>query len=196
MSVYGDGCLYTCRACRGTHAYVDEGDGLCNGCSGRGKIAALEGELARWQRDKARDYANAYREQFVTERNRVGALEAKLEEAEQARDRNQRNLDTAQAALCGASKALIDSTADIAHGWLTRHEAYEKAAAWKRALESRAERAEDLLRSLLERLADMDLTQCDDDLESVAQRYSVEEAMHVARTYLEALAAPAPEEKP
>ena len=84
---------------------------------------------------------------------------AKLEAAEQDRDRKQRNLDTAQAALCGASKALRDGDADEAHGWLTRQEAYEKATAWKRDLEGRAEAAEkvaDVAATEIKRLANND----------------------------------------
>lgn len=74
--------------------------------------------------------------------NEHESLRAFLAEAEQARDRNQRNLDTAHAALCGASRVLLEGDTHEAHGWLTRQEGYQKAVDWKRELYSKLAEAE------------------------------------------------------
>lgn len=57
------------------------------------------------------------------------------------RDRLRCDLDTARAALCGASNALLQGDACEAHKWLTRQEAYEKANVWKRTLEEERDAA-------------------------------------------------------
>ena len=64
-------------------------------------------------------------------------LRADLERVTAEKDRLQRNLDTAQSALCGASDALRKGDAHEAHGWLTRREAYEKARARDREMQER-----------------------------------------------------------
>ena len=84
------------------------------------------------------DAAAYHRERVAREQ-----AEKRIAELQEANGRIQRDLGTAQAALCGASKVLSEG-GDLleAHGWLTRQEAYSRAFGWRRSLEARAVQAE------------------------------------------------------
>jgi hypothetical protein len=80
---------------------------------------------------------------YQQEEARAEAAEEALAALKEDNARLQRNLDTAQSALCGASHALSEGDAQKAHGWLTRQEAYKLAVAWKRELEQTIDRLRD-----------------------------------------------------